>query len=91
MNKQLQLIIKGKVQGVWFRHNTMKKAIELDLKGYVRNLLNGNVEVVAQGSKEKLRLLLEWCWQGPELAQVNDIQIKWEEYKNNYQNFKIKS
>ena len=91
MQKTLSLIINGRVQGVWFRHNTMKKAIELDLKGYVRNLLNGNVEVVAQGSKEKLRLLLEWCKLGPKLSKVEDIQIKWEEYKNNYQNFKIKS
>ncbi len=90
MQKKLHLIIKGCVQGVWFRHNTKNKAIELDLKGYVKNLPDGNVEAVAEGPEEKLKLFLEWCSQGPKLSKVEDVEFEWEEFNNEFDDFSIR-
>ena len=50
------MVVQGNVQGVIYRFNTQKKALELGLKGYAKNLPDGSVEVVAEGSEEKLRV-----------------------------------
>ena len=57
--KRIHLIISGDVQGVFFRHNTNKVGNRLGLKGFVRNLPDGKVEVVAEGDEKKLRELIE--------------------------------
>jgi acylphosphatase len=90
MNKRLHLIIKGRVQGVFYRDNTKKRANELDLGGFVRNLSDGTVEVVAEGPEESLKELVKWCWQGSKYAKVEDIQIKWQEFKNKFLSFEIR-
>jgi acylphosphatase len=89
MNKRIHLIIKGRVQGVFYRENTRKMAHELGLTGFVRNLVNGDVEVIAEGDEENLKRLLDWCWKGPEEAVVNDIKVNWEDYKKEYRKFSI--
>ena len=88
--KRLHLIIKGRVQGVFFRVSTKKKANYLNLSGWVKNLANGDVEVVAEGEKEKLQELLKWTWQGPPSARVDDIEASWEEYKEEFDTFSIR-
>ncbi len=70
----LRCIVKGRVQGVFFRATTRAKAIELGLRGSVRNRPDGTVEVVACGKPAQLQALQEWLWQGPATAQVNDVQ-----------------
>ncbi len=80
----------GKVQGVFFRVNTKEKAQELNLRGWVKNLGNDKVEIVAEGSKQKLKELVEWAKQGSERASVDDIKIQWQENKNEFNKFKIK-
>lgn len=87
MQKNLHLIIKGKVQGVWFRQSAKKTALGLGLDGYVRNLDDGNVEIEAQGPEDMLLELLEWCRHGPEYAQVEDIEVKWINSKKKYKDF----
>ena len=86
----VHLIISGKVQGVFFRHNTMKKADELGLKGYVRNLQDGSVEVVAEGIKENLEELVEFCKNNPGFSKVDDVKVHFEESKSQFNNFEIK-
>lgn len=67
--------ISGKVQGVFYRQSTLEKARQLELSGFARNLPDGRVEVVAEGEKNQLQQLLDWCWQGPERARVDDIEL----------------
>jgi acylphosphatase len=66
-------IVSGKVQGVGFRYFTAKKAIELAVFGYAKNLANGDVEVVMYGNDTQLNKLLEWLSIGPQMATVNSI------------------
>jgi acylphosphatase len=77
------------VQGVFFRSNTKKKALELNLKGWVRNLYDGRVEAVFEGNKNDVLKMLEWCKVGPPRAQVTDVNIKWEEYEGSFATFDI--
>jgi len=86
--KRIHLIVKGNVQGVFFRSNTKKIASELDLNGYVKNLPNGNVEIVAEG--EKVNELIEFCKKGTEYAKVEDIVVKIEKHKNEFESFEIR-
>lgn len=77
MQKRLHAFVCGRVQGVWYRASTQKTAQKLGLHGWVGNLADGRVELVAEGDEQALQQLLDWCWQGPTLAQVTDIQLEW--------------
>jgi len=65
--------VSGRVQGVWFRQSTREKAEELNLRGWVRNLNDGRVEVMAAGEALAVRQLEAWLGQGPTLANVVDV------------------
>ncbi|AXS81779.1 MULTISPECIES: acylphosphatase [Marinobacter] len=73
--KRWHLLISGRVQGVYYRASTEKRAAELGLTGYARNLPSGQVEVVAEGSEGQLHQLHEWCKGGPPDARVDAIEI----------------
>lgn len=76
-------IVQGRVQGVFFRQGTFDKAHELGVTGWVRNLSNGNVEVLACGTMQQLDDLCEWLWEGPPAARVEEVQVtdvKFEEH-----------
>jgi len=88
--KRIHIIISGNVQGVFFRHNTNVVANKLGLTGFVRNLPNGNVEVIAEGDEEKLKELIEFCKEGPENCHVENTKIDYEEPKHEYETFSIK-
>ena len=87
--KCLHLIISGRVQGVFFRDNIRRKATELELKGYVRNLEDSTVEVVAQGDENKINELIEFIKKGPGIAKVRDIKIKHKKPEN-FKSFEIR-
>jgi acylphosphatase len=70
-----QIIVKGKVQGVYFRQRTLETASQLDITGTVRNLGNGDVEIIATGTEQQLQTLIEWCHHGPSRAKVEKIII----------------
>jgi len=75
--------VSGKVQDVWYRANTEKQAKALGLTGWVKNLPDGRVELVACGDSEALAKLREWLWEGPEEANVTDVDCldePWEEH-----------
>jgi len=88
--KRAHLIIKGLVQGVFLRYNTKKFAIELRLKGYVKNLPDGTVEVVAEGNEDKINKLIQFCKKGTSAAKVEDVSINYEKPKNEFKDFDIK-
>jgi acylphosphatase len=71
--KHIKLTVKGRVQGVWFRASTKEQADKLGINGYVRNLLNGNVYIEAEGMQEQLQLFVIWCKKGPRLAHVSEV------------------
>ena len=73
MNYCVKCIVRGRVQGVFFRDTTRSKALECGLVGHAYNLVNGDVEVVACGEESKVRELQDWLWQGPEHALVMDV------------------
>ena len=73
MRLAYHMICMGRVQGVFYRASTKRKADELGLTGWVRNLPNGDVEVMAYGEKEELEALYQWCKHGPPMASV--IQV----------------
>lgn len=75
--------ISGKVQGVFFRASTQQQAIELGISGYAKNLINGDVEVLACGEEEPLAQLLTWLHDGPSNADVRSVKVKdvaWQEH-----------
>lgn len=88
--KQVHLIISGRVQGVFFRHNTNKIANKLGLNGFVRNLDDGNVEVIAEGQEKELEKLVEFCRVGPSGARVDDVQVEYSIAKGQHKGFSIK-
>jgi acylphosphatase len=68
-------LISGSVQGVFYRAATQETARRLGLVGWVRNLADGNVELVACGDAEKLKELEQWLWQGPPRARVAQVTV----------------
>ncbi|HTL81775.1 MAG TPA: acylphosphatase [Bacteroidia bacterium] len=74
--KRLRIIVKGKVQGVYFRATTETVATTLELTGFVRNERDGSVYIEAQGNEEPLARFVEWCKRGPERAKVEELLIE---------------
>lgn len=89
-NEAIHIIVKGKVQGVFFRATTSYKAKELYLKGWVRNLANGDVEIVAEGKKENLNKLVEWCKIGTSNSEVESVHTEHATYEGSFTEFQIK-
>jgi acylphosphatase len=87
---RMHAYVSGKVQGVFFRANTADVANRLGVKGYVRNLSNGKVEVLAEGSEDKLNLLLRWLKRGPIWSKVDQVSHEFlVAEKEDYMNFTI--
>lgn len=76
MNKHLNVTIKGKVQGVWYRAYAQKKAVELNIAGFVCNQPDGSVYAELEGSEDALEAMIAWCKKGPPLASVKEILVK---------------
>ena len=89
MKKHFNIRISGKVQGVYYRANTQTEAKKLGLTGFVKNEINGDVYIGAEGDEEQLKKLIEWCRQGPTRAVVKNVEITEGELKN-YPDFVIK-
>jgi acylphosphatase len=88
---RMRAIVKGIVQGVGYRYFTVYQAQRIGgITGYVRNLRNGNVEVVAEGEREKLELLLTYLRKGPTGAHVTDVEVFWEQPTGEFTNFGIR-
>ncbi len=85
-----RLMIRGRVQGVFFRASTVELAVRLELGGWVRNCRDGSVEVVAEGQEQKVQELIQWCHQGPMGAQVQKVELQWEDCQGPFETFSIK-
>jgi acylphosphatase len=84
----VHLLIKGKVQGVFYRATAKKVAESAGLTGWIKNTKNGNVEAMVTGAAEKLEQFIEWCRQGPHGAVVQDVQENKQE-ETSFKDFSI--
>lgn len=89
MSETLHIIVKGRVQGVYFRANTQKQASKLNLKGLVRNLPDNSVEIIAQGDTAGLQQLITWCHKGPLLAKVSEVIVNPYHQQDEFSDFQI--
>ena len=83
------IIVSGRVQGVFFRASTVNRAHELDIKGFVKNRLDGTVYIEAEALPEQLGLFIDWCRQGPMYAHVESVNTS-EGKLVGYEGFVIK-
>lgn len=84
------IIVSGAVQGVGYRYFVYRKAGEYNLKGYVRNLYNEDVEIEVEGDKGMILDFIKDLKVGPRSAHVTAVNIEWIEYNCNYADFQIK-
>ena len=90
MKKRIHAFVKGIVQGVFFRYTTRQVANRLKLTGWVKNTRDGMVEVIAEGDELTLLELIEFLKKGPEHATVKNLDVKWQEFKDEFKKFSIK-
>lgn len=83
------VVIRGKVQGVYYRYATREQAELMGVKGWVRNRRDGTVEAVFEGDEEAVRRIIAWCHRGPSAARVTGVQVRWEEYRGEFEDFRI--
>ena len=84
-----RIFIKGKVQDVGFRHAAKTRADRFSVRGFVKNLSQGGVEAVFEGNSGDVDRMIEYCKVGPFGAQVKEVEIRWEEYQNEFRDFQI--
>ena len=89
MKKGVHLLVTGMVQGVGFRYYVHHAARRHDLTGWVKNLGDGRVEVLAEGEEEELRLFAKEIEQGSRFSTVKEVQIEWQSYSNKFRSFEI--
>jgi acylphosphatase len=77
--KRAHVVVRGSVQGVFFRAETRDRACSLGLAGWVRNAPDGTVEAAFEGDDERVESMVEWCRRGPAGAAVEDIDVTWVE------------
>ena len=89
-NARVHALITGRVQGVWFRAETKRTADQNGVTGWVRNRRDGSVEALFEGAEESVQRVLTWCRQGPPLAKVTDVDVRWEEFAGEFERFDVK-
>lgn len=88
---RLHAIVEGRVQGVSFRYFVREQAYFLDVSGWVRNRMDGTVEVMAEAARGQLDLLLQELHKGPPMSHVTDVQVEWLEGTGEFSTFWVSS
>lgn len=89
MKVRAHIYVSGIVQGVFYRSETRDVAQARNVKGWVRNLRGGRVEAVFEGEKPDVEAVLAFCRKGPLGAHVTALEVEWEEWKEEFKDFKI--
>ncbi len=87
---RVHITVSGDVQGVFFRAHAQEKAEELGLTGWVANDADGTVSVVAEGPENKINDLIDWCYGGPSMAQVEKVKVDHAPYTEEFSDFSIR-
>lgn len=90
MRKFLELTVEGRVQGVGFRYFAYNRALKHDIKGYVRNSYDGNVEIVCSGEDKNLDLFINEIKKGPSFSFVSNLKISEISLKDDFDDFEIR-
>ena len=88
--RRCHLVVSGMVQGVFYRASTRQKAQELGLSGWVRNLADGRVEIVAEGAEASVQKLIQWAHTGPSSSRVNGVNVVEESPTGEFSNFQVR-
>ena len=84
----IHLLIKGEVQGVFYRATAKKVADKLGLTGWIKNTKDGHVEAVVTGGQQQLDEFINWCKKGPEKAEVEDVIVT-QEQETSFNDFEV--
>lgn len=84
-----KLIVDGTVQGIFFKNFTKENADKLDLRGFVRDLEDGTLEVVVEGEKDNIARLIEILKKGPAHSQIRNINVEERKWSGDLKEFKI--
>jgi acylphosphatase len=90
MKTRAHVFVSGRVQGIFFRSETKHKAESHNVKGWVRNLLDGRVEAVFEGEEEAVKALIEFCKRGPAGARITNVDLRWENFTGEFGAFKVR-
>ncbi len=90
MKVRAHILVSGRVQGVFFRSETKREADKRGVKGWVRNLHDGRVEVVLEGEEDVVKKIIVFFRKGPSYAWIKDVEVKWEDCKGEFRSFRIK-
>ena len=88
-NVKAHIYVSGRVQGVYYRKNARRCALNLGLTGWVRNLPDRRVEAVAEGERNHVEEFLAWCREGPSMAIVRNVEISWERVTGEFETFSV--
>lgn len=88
--ERVQVVVHGRVQGVYYRASARDRARQLGLSGWVRNCPDGSVELLAEGEKTSLGQLVSWCQQGPPAAVVTQVITDWQPATGEFVGFVVK-
>ena len=90
IQKRIHIFVTGRVQGVFFRQSTRVMAIKNNVNGWVRNLDDGRVEIVAEGEKQNIESLINWCKTGPANSRIDEFELSEENYIDEFENFEVR-
>jgi acylphosphatase len=89
-DRRVHVVVRGRVQGVFFRASTLERAQELGLRGWVRNRPDGAVELVAEGDEAAVASLVDWCHHGPPSAKVESVDVRPDSSNEVLQGFRLR-
>lgn len=84
-----QVTVRGRVQGVWFRGTTAEEARSLGLTGWVRNRPDGTVQALFEGPRDKVALMVGWCYKGPPSARVESVDVRYSDATGEFAGFRV--
>ncbi len=87
--KQVQIRVRGRVQGVFFRASTQREAKRLGLTGWVKNRPDKSIEMLAEGEEGGIKDLIAWAQTGPSAARVDNVDVRWRSFVGEYYDFRI--
>jgi len=90
IQKRIHIFVTGRVQGVFFRQSTKVMAIKNNVNGWVRNLDDGRVEIVAEGENQDIDNLADWCKTGPANSRVDKFELSEENSAGEFENFEVR-
>ncbi len=87
--KRIQIVVRGRVQGVYFSATAQREANQLGLSGWVKKRRDGTVEMVVEGEEDRVKDFLAWAQSGPSTARVDEVETRWRSYTGEFTEFRI--